>query len=128
MKFLIDNALSPKIASQLINMGHDAMHVRDIGMRDETDEAIFEEAFSEGRVIISADTDFSLLLSKWNKAFPALILFRKGIDRDPLKQIELLKINLTGEITKALEKGSIVTFEPDRIRIKPLPFGYHPGE
>lgn len=123
MKFLVDNALSPTIAQMLNETGHDAVHVRDIGMHDETDEVIFEQAFNQNSVIISADTDFSFLLSNWDKAFPSLILFRKGIDRDPLRQIELLNFNLTGEVLEALKKGSIVTFEPERIRIKQLPFG-----
>jgi predicted nuclease of predicted toxin-antitoxin system len=123
MKFLVDNPLSPKIAQMLNKAGHDAVHVRDINMHYETDKVIFDKAFNQNRIIISADTDFSFLLSNWDKAFPSLILFRKGIDRDPLRQIELLNFNLTGEVLEALNKGSIVTLEPERIRIKQLPFG-----
>ncbi len=32
MRFLIDNALSPRIAEGLNEAGHDAIHVRDIGL------------------------------------------------------------------------------------------------
>ena len=46
MRFLLDNALSPVVAQKLVGAGHDALHVRDLGMQAATDEEIFEEAES----------------------------------------------------------------------------------
>lgn len=123
MRFLVDNAISPVVAAKLNTNGHDALHVRDINMHDASDETVFEKAFSDNRVIISADTDFSFILSGWDKKAPSLILFRKGAERDPLKQIQLLEVNLKDEVLQALEQGSIVILESDKIRIKQLPFG-----
>jgi predicted nuclease of predicted toxin-antitoxin system len=42
---------------KLVGAGHDALHVRDLGMQAVTEEEIFEVAVSEGRTIVSADTD-----------------------------------------------------------------------
>ena len=97
MKFLIDNALSEVVSEGLKKLGYDSLHVREIGLHHAEDEKIFERAFKENRTIISADTDFGWLLSKWEYNKPSLILFRKGSDRDPYKQIELLKINLSDQ-------------------------------
>ena len=63
MKFLIDNALSPLIARELSANGHDAIHVRDIGLAKADDEIILARAKSEDRIIVSADTDFGTLIA-----------------------------------------------------------------
>lgn len=63
MRFLIDNALSPMLAGELRAAGHEAIHVRDVQLRDADDESIMRLAVVEGRVLVSADTDFGTLLA-----------------------------------------------------------------
>jgi len=121
MKFLVDNAISPFVAEGLAALGHDARHVRDLGIQHAEDTVIFQAALDEDRIVVTADTDFSFLLSVWKKNKPSVVTFRKGAESHPLKQMELLKLNLHGEVEKALEDGSIVIIEPSRIRIRALP-------
>lgn len=45
MKFLVDNALSPVLATLLQQNGHEAIHVRTIGLQ--RDEVIFDRAAAE---------------------------------------------------------------------------------
>ena len=119
MKFLVDNALSPVIASGLRAAGYDAVHVRDIGMASATDQAIFDYAKNRGYVIVTADTDFGTLLALWLYSEPSVIIFRTS-DKQPEYQLALLNSHLKG-IADVLLKGSIVVFEDTRIRIRPLP-------
>lgn len=120
LKFLIDNALSPIFSKQLQNYGHDVIHVRDINMQKCSDEEIFDFAQREGRIVVSADTDFGTIAALRQVQFPSIIIFRRTRDRRPAKQVELLMSNLN-QIEASLKKGSVVIIEDNRIRIRNLP-------
>ena len=120
MKFLVDNALSPLVATGLAAAGWDARHVRDYALQAAADEVIFDRAASEGRVVVSADTDFATLLAMRAATTPSVILFRGGVSRQPLQQIRLLLANLP-QLRGALAEGAVVVFNENNLRVRGLP-------
>lgn len=119
MKFLVDNALSVRVARALIQAGYDAIHVRDLGMQAAVAAAILERARGEGRVLISADTDFGTLLALEPAASPSVLLLRRKDNRTEAL-IAVLLANLPA-LTDDLKAGSIVVIDDRRIRVHRLP-------
>lgn len=63
MKFLVDNQLPPALARLLRDeLGSEAIHVTEIGMRDASDEEIWKHANTEGLIVVSKDEDFTTMV------------------------------------------------------------------
>jgi predicted nuclease of predicted toxin-antitoxin system len=120
VRFLVDNALSPALADDLRNAGHDALHVRDFQMQAAKDSEIFDKAAIDNRIVISADADFGTLLATSGSNKPSLILFRHDCARRASTQAALIVANLAS-FESALSSGAIVVFEGTRIRVRLLP-------
>ncbi len=122
MKLLVDAALSPFVAASLRDGGHDAIHVRDLGLGEAADEVILEAAAQGQRVLVSADADFGTLLARRNAAEPSVVLLRRSSQRRPAVQAALLLANLPA-VEAELQAGAVVVVEDDRLRVRRLPFG-----
>ncbi len=119
MRFLIDNSLSPRLALELTRIGHDAMHVRAIGLASADDRTIFDRAAAEDRIVVAQDTDFAAILAQTRFRLPSVLLFRTHLKSVEF-QIQVLLAHLP-DVAKFLEAGAIVVIEDSRIRIRALP-------
>lgn len=121
MRFLVDNALSPALAALLADAGHDAIHVRALGCSEpRTSRSSIE--LRPTTEFLSLPTRISALRSPLVPFKPSLIQFRGPGTRRPDALARAILANLS-QIADALESGSIVTFEPSRVRVRALPIG-----
>lgn len=128
MKLLLDANLSPRVARLLKEEGHDAIHVADVGLLTATDPVILRAAAKEGRVLLTADSDFGALLALGSLASPSVLLLRSADHLRPAEQAELIAANLP-RIAEDLEKGAIASLTRDRLRVRELPIsGERRGE
>lgn len=58
MKLLFDQNVSPSLPRRLADIYPESVHVRAVGLRDESDAAIWEYAKVQGYAIVSKDSDF----------------------------------------------------------------------
>jgi len=84
------------------------------------DDAIFDRAAVEGRILVTADADFGTLLAARSSRQPSVIQFRGEGSRKPDVLARTLLANLP-QLVDSLENGCIVTFEPARVRLRLLP-------
>lgn len=120
MRLLLDANLSPEVGRLLRDVGHDAIHVRDIGLLSVPDPEILQAAAREGRVLPTADADFGALLALSSLASPSVLLLRSADHLRPSEQAELIAANLPS-IADDLEKGAIGSLSSDRLRVRDLP-------
>ncbi len=51
----------PRLATWFVERGVDAVHVRNVGLRDATDQQIWQRSLAEKHIIITKDSDFALM-------------------------------------------------------------------
>lgn len=119
MKLLIDESLQHDLARILTDAGHDAVHVADLGLRGTTDDEVLSRAAADGRIVVSADTDFGTLLALSGAPGPSVVLLRRAGRRAADRARTLLAVLVL--VDEQLSRGAVVTVEQTRLRIRELP-------
>lgn len=91
IRLYMDENLSPEIANQLRLRGIDAVSVRDLNLRGDSDENHLARALEMGRVLVTSDADF--LIMSATQVEHAGIIFGKQEDHslgDWVKGLELI--------------------------------------
>jgi predicted nuclease of predicted toxin-antitoxin system len=61
MRLLFDENLSPRLPRRLASTYPDSNHVRDLGLRGQSDREIWDRARRDGYVLVTKDDDFRQL-------------------------------------------------------------------
>jgi predicted nuclease of predicted toxin-antitoxin system len=118
LKLLLDENLSPRVASTLCKDGVDAAAVRDRGLNGATDALVFQYAFDDDRIVVTKNVrDFEKLAQSCDLHAGVILLedtlrYEGQLERlrKALTEIEL-RGDLVNTVLRIAEDGSM-TFEP----------------
>ncbi len=77
MRLLIDAQLPPRLARRLRELGHDAVHVSEIGLAAAADKAVWNAAADREAVLVTKDQDFAVARAI-SADGPAIVWIRLG--------------------------------------------------
>lgn len=103
MRFLIDAQLPPALAVWLRERGHDATHVRDIGLDRVPDDEVARRAVADRAIIVTKDSDFSRLSANNPGCRVLWLRLGNGTIRSLLRSLE----PLFPEVEQAFADGQL---------------------
>ena len=87
MSLLLDENLSPRLRPRLVALFPGLIHVRDVGLKQASDEVIWNWAKTNGYTIVTTDADFAALNE--GRGWPPKVVHLQECDA-PLRVIEEL--------------------------------------
>jgi predicted nuclease of predicted toxin-antitoxin system len=111
VRFLIDAQLPPGLAQHLVDLGHEAVHVGDVGLLAARDQDIWQHAVAIGAVLVTKDEDFVTMRALSTAAGPPVIWVRVG---NATRRILIQRFSaILPKLLAALERGETVVQIPD---------------
>jgi predicted nuclease of predicted toxin-antitoxin system len=121
MRFLADAGVSPKTVEFLNQLGHEAMHVRSLGLQRAPDSELIERARADGSILVTFDLDFGDILALGVLNKPSVIIFRLADER--ANSVNQRLVVVLTERHVELESGALILVEDTRYRVRKLPIG-----
>lgn len=120
MRLLLDANLSPRLVQPLMAAGYDTVHVSNLGLLTASDDIILDRAAADEYVVVTADSDFPMLLALRRARSPSVIHLRHIAQLAPDEHGALLLANLPA-VAEDLERGAVVSLSPTRLAVRDLP-------
>ncbi|HEY9801704.1 MAG TPA: DUF5615 family PIN-like protein [Leptolyngbyaceae cyanobacterium] len=119
LRFIADVHISPLTIIALQQQGYDVLRTTDMLPANATDTDILALARVEGRVIVTQDLDFSMLVALARYDQPSLITLRLSSAKPNVVTQRLLEV--LPQLEQELREGSALTIEDNSVRIRKLP-------
>ena len=121
MRFLADAGLSPVTVDFLVQLGHEAVHVRMLGMQRSPDLDVVDRARTDSSIVLTFDLDFGDVLALGVLDKPSVIIFRLADERPESVNHRLAAV--LEQCSAALDSGALILVEDTRYRVRKLPIG-----
>jgi len=117
VRLFADECVAGSIIERLRSGGFDVVKVADVCPTADDDQ-VLAEAFRDGRVLITADKDFGELVVRLGHRTLGVVNLALG-DLTAATRARIAAARLSELGDRIL--GNIVTIEPGRVRVRPLP-------
>jgi predicted nuclease of predicted toxin-antitoxin system len=77
VRFLVDAQMPPRLARRLTELGHEAVHVAEIGLVSAPDRQIWNAVIERAAILVTKDRDFAIARAAAREG-PAIIWVRLG--------------------------------------------------
>ena len=118
MRFLVDEDLTRSTDDLLRRYGHEAVDVRDIGLREAKDPQIASYAQKGGLCLVTGDFDFSDIRNYPPGEYAGLVVLKLPRMATASSILNLLESFLQQKDLVAQIPGKLAIVEPGRIRIR----------
>lgn len=119
MRFLVDEDLPRSTNDVLRRYKHEAIDVRDIGLRGAKDHQIAAYAQSEGLCLLTGDFDFSDIRNYPPGEYSGFVVLKLPGTATASFILDLLESFLRQEDLVGQMPGKLAIVEPGRVRIRP---------
>jgi predicted nuclease of predicted toxin-antitoxin system len=119
LRFLADAGISPTTIQFLLQSGHEATHVRALGMQRASDFEIVERARVDSSIVLTFDLDFGEILALGVLDRPSVVILRLSDERPVAVNPRLFAV--INERVTDLESGALVLVEDTNYRVRKLP-------
>ncbi|MET3108524.1 putative nuclease of putative toxin-antitoxin system [Oxalobacteraceae bacterium GrIS 2.11] len=126
MKLIIDMNLSPRWIAALVNAGIEATHWSLLGASNASDFEIMTFAQLNDYIVLTHDLDFGAILAATHGEKPSVVQIRSD-DVSP-DVIGIPVVAALFQMASELEKGALLTVEPNRTRMRLLPLHSNTGK
>lgn len=119
MNFLLDANMPRSALRALTDAGHQAWHVRDIGLGDATDQRIDQTAREQGWILVTRDLDFADTRRYPPESSPGRLVLRCEDTSTAADIVQLLqRLLLMPELVAELP-GHLAILDRHRVRFRP---------
>jgi predicted nuclease of predicted toxin-antitoxin system len=115
MRIIADENCDGDLVAALRSDGHDVLHVAE-SMPGDDDEAIYQLAMADQRILLTNDLDFGLIAERSEHPPPAVVLMRLDPLRPPSRSALVGRFFASGPDLA----GKFVVLEPGTIRERSL--------
>lgn len=119
MHFIVDANMRRSTVGVLHRLGHTAVHVRDIGLGDASDEIIAEKSRELRAALITRDLDFADMRNYPPARHGGLLVMRMPDHSTAVQIVRLLETFLQRSQLVAMLPGHLAILEEDRVRFRP---------